>query len=1107
MTQHQPASPTNTNEERFSPRAFLKARRPERFSDSEPVSVPVLDRSMLEYHLGTITSRSQEADFALFALRLAEREVCPNLLPQTGPTGGGDSKVDAETYPVADGLSLVWCSGIGRDAASERWAFAFSAMKEWRPKVKSDVAKIAATARGYTKAFFVTNQFVPDKARAAVEDQLRKKHNLDVRILDRTWILDKVFGNRHEQLAIQELRLSTTVRPEAKKGPLDLHREADLAEAEGRINSAAQAGSFTAATVEDCLTAANLARGLDRPRLEVEDRYARAERLAKQYGTEHQRLECAYQKAWTAFWWYEDYKAFAVMYAEVEQVAKGTRNAYELELLHNLWMLLHSSVRTFCLGEPEGKLRERTSTLIRELDRLASEANRPSTALQARTLRLMMRLLSGDKPGREAALRDLAAVIDQCEGLAGYPLEKLADTLVDLGEHLGAEPAYGDLFEKITEVVAKRRGEVAAARMLMKRGTQELGAGRPYAAIRSLGRSLTRLHKHESRHDAVRALIHCGDAYERAGLIWAARGSVLAAAAVAAGDYWTYSEITPLQAACCNRLKWLELRLGRLPQALAWHEVDRALTRMLAERGEVSRRVMEGEVHFDAILGILFLKTDPWHLARVTRLPDSLEQLDLFNSAAALQFALGHEGLVPDDLVPDKANGDNLHAFFRRWRDQPAGDDLPDRAALYDGQTVELESAVLGCRILVESDNSSPCVELAESVAAALESFVSTGHAERLMASEPRLTIRVRQAELAEGPFEYAVQDRDGRHHVEIRCQPFSPHDLPRETHQAIKSRLLDLLAETAARVFTFGPGKAIEKLITEELAVDRAVNFTGSFGTVGNVLGGTPKTGLADWTPADAREYPLKRSEAWDEADRRARAERRAAEVKPDPKPGTGPLPERFQPERISHKDMQTVSLIREGLWNRADWAGTAFIWEAGSSEPPVLGLVFRDREAARQILTQLCREVGPEDRTDTLRVTIIRRIDRDNPHAYRVVVGSNPMEAHSSSASKIVFVASRTNTMTPSTSTNLEAFLANYAAAGSYYFTYAIPAAGEAHLDLATEPPILKTHLHVREAWEIGLNDPDCVGIRDEDDPIIPPGTAEAPITSLLQWKRRRQ
>ena len=125
----------------FSPKAFLKARRPERFSDSVVQEVAELDRSLLEYHLDSLTSRGQETDFERFARRLCEREICPNLLPQTGPTGGGDSKVDFETYPVTDRLALAWYVGVDSGASHERWAFAFSAKEDWRPKVRSDVAK------------------------------------------------------------------------------------------------------------------------------------------------------------------------------------------------------------------------------------------------------------------------------------------------------------------------------------------------------------------------------------------------------------------------------------------------------------------------------------------------------------------------------------------------------------------------------------------------------------------------------------------------------------------------------------------------------------------------------------------------------------------------------------------------------------------------------------------------------------------------------------------------------------------------------------------------------------------------------------------------------
>ena len=115
-------------------------RRPERFSDTVSSAVPALDRAMLEYHLSTLTSRNEELLFEEFAKALLQRTVCPNLLPHTGPSGGGDSKVDSETYPVAPSLALSWYVGEPDKASTERWAFAFSAKEKWRPKVSSDVA-------------------------------------------------------------------------------------------------------------------------------------------------------------------------------------------------------------------------------------------------------------------------------------------------------------------------------------------------------------------------------------------------------------------------------------------------------------------------------------------------------------------------------------------------------------------------------------------------------------------------------------------------------------------------------------------------------------------------------------------------------------------------------------------------------------------------------------------------------------------------------------------------------------------------------------------------------------------------------------------------------
>src|SRR6266700_4015773 len=90
---------------KISPSNFMRKLRPEYYSDTEDRVSYVLDIPLLEYHLESITQRNQTHDFEIFCRKLCERTICPNLRPQTGPDGGGDSKADTETYPVSDELS------------------------------------------------------------------------------------------------------------------------------------------------------------------------------------------------------------------------------------------------------------------------------------------------------------------------------------------------------------------------------------------------------------------------------------------------------------------------------------------------------------------------------------------------------------------------------------------------------------------------------------------------------------------------------------------------------------------------------------------------------------------------------------------------------------------------------------------------------------------------------------------------------------------------------------------------------------------------------------------------------------------------------------------
>lgn len=51
-----------------------------------------------------------------------------------------------------------------------------------------------------------------------------------------------------------------------------------------------------------------------------------------------------------------------------------------------------------------------------------------------------------------------------------------------------------------------------------------------------------------------------------------------------------------------------------------------------------------------------------------------------------------------------------------------------------------------------------------------------------------------------------------------------------------------------------------------------------------------------------------------------------------------------------------------------------------------------------------------------------------------------------------------------------------------------------------------ILKRILNVKNAWEIGENDFDCVAIKENDNPVIPEGNNHVPILDVLKRKNKK-
>src|SRR5205814_1187408 len=141
---------------------------------------------------------------------------------------------------------------------------------------------------------------------------------------------------------------------------------------------------------EDCLRAALLARGMGRPRAEIDGLFIRAQRIAEKSDNDRQRLRLAYNYAWTVIFWFDDYNQLNQMYDAVAAPALRSNQSEEVERATNLWMVLSSQVDRGVLAKEDAKLDERKAAITARLDELAAEDSRPNNALQARTNRALL---------------------------------------------------------------------------------------------------------------------------------------------------------------------------------------------------------------------------------------------------------------------------------------------------------------------------------------------------------------------------------------------------------------------------------------------------------------------------------------------------------------------------------------------------------------------------------------------------------------------------------------------------------------------------------------------------------------------------------------------
>lgn len=1074
-----------------TPSAFMRGRRPTLYSDTLVESSAPLARDAFEYRLQTITARSEEAQFQRFVHALLEVEVCPNLVPQTGPTGGGDSKVDAETYAVADAIAERWWSGVAREAATEQWAFAISAMQDWRKKARQDIDNVLASGRTYQRIHFVTNQFVKDKDRAKIEQELtRRAGNIPVRVFDRTWIVRALYDHDHWPIAERELGLPTArSKTPGTIGPLDADRARQLAAVEAEIADPSRFANSPVQLAHAWLTSALLARGLGRAREEVDQRLDRAIEAGRRSGQARCLRRMLYQKVWTAYWWFDDYTAVIGGYDAIEALLDDDTNSWDLEQLTNLYTLLHSAEMHHWLPVGTATLEARRDRLRERLERLSIRRSHPTDAAWARTHLLQLNFLADPQNPQqhEETIRGFQTLLREVERLPEYPVESLCEVISVFAQLPFTIEGLDAIADRAGELVGKRLGAQAQARQLLDRAAHKVSQKAPEDALRLLGRAASLLQRQPSRELYLEGAWITAQAYCDVGLFCAARAHLLLGLNRSLRSVVEDAKVSGDSLSFALRLAWVELAAGRLPLVLeALHYADvMAGALNLSDKGNAA--YLSERQDLEVLLSRSIAGSAQADAEAIRAMPAVLGARQLHLAEQVALALLGH----PQEGLQTLTDGGDLAALQTvPW---PADVGPIDWES---GATGTIRSRILGCELRATGIATQEARSLAMTIFAAVEGFAATAFADRLAPGNDRLLLTLDDSQRVRSMSVSINEDEYGDPVVRLGFArgTLSAYAATNEFHK----KLVDVVAKVISHVCTPGARTDLERMFSQDAVHDRAFGLLSacalddmSLESPTLVALRPPDSPVADLIDGGRFQPP--------------------AVAAAGPAIWHGDVHTEEPPAHLfkfHHRHTRRVGAINDPLWNQAAWQGVGFAWVPGSV--PGMYLMFRNADAAAKILRGWHRRVDGGDADRILRVAMITNVDKDHPAHYRV--GIAPAEAGpATDANETLMIAVRCNTMTPEYSTNLDAFLATFAQHGRFRLGVAAAPADPRFpffpLDVA---PIELTKLEIKTAWQIEAND-QMFGmmLRPDDDPYVPPAIeapAELPVMRLIEAARDR-
>ena len=1004
------------------------------------------------------------------------------MIPQVGPTGGGDGKTDSETYPVSVSISDRWFIPENGWEKDEKWAFAISSKEAWKAKAKGDIKKIVDTKRNYTRVYFMTNQLVSSKKKKEAQEEFKKELYIDVIILDGEWVLEKIYNNNLTDVVVDSLNLSSTYKSKEKRlGANDAHRLKELEKLEKDISSATRYSEYDFQLVEDALEAAILSRMLEKPREEVECKFERAFRFCKKINNPKQWIRIYYQRAWTYLNWYDDYSLFIEDYKSLKTYISKDSNISDVELYFNLFNLLNAlSFNTFFnLTDYKIDIKSERIEIIDILTVLENIRQKPNSALIAKTYKILLNLTlcihQGENPNNY--FKELSNIILQGRHFLDFPFESTKQIIEELGNIFPNNTEYDNLIDNIAEVSEKRNSELASGEIFVRRGAQKLQAKYYKESIVYFGKAVMKLAKEESQDGMCLVLLGLGMAYRELGLMWASNNCHISACSLSFKSIVERGIPSKRTYQSLQEIIKNELFIGRIPSLFTWYEMFSILSRAINIDDEIKDDISFTMLK-DCCLSTRIMHTDNIHKEEFQYLPDLLDKLELYSSYKSVLYNLGH---IDDILIDykDIKSEQELDSFFEMVANQPFVEQMLYQTSFMSENKLYLSSSILGCKFIIKFLKDTEMLLAAETLLAFLEGFFATSMSE-LIAYVETVTINLRRNQ-EDSNLNFTYNELTTEYNISVNS-----FNITAENRSFIWESMLEFITDILVRHFIAKDIKQyVANLFKKEEIQERLSLIIEHRNFTFNLLGDTPKLFFDDWFRyLNPDKYISKRKTPITYT----------RDIKK--------VNKQFQKndmDKVRHDEIETHSVIDVPLWDKAKWQGFGFLFHP--KEGLGIILAYENFDAGKKIFDRWINKFGNEDKLESIKITIIKGVDESNPYWYRVHISANIDTQNPLQSNKLVAIASRIHEMNANSPENLNKLIGLFNTIKKYKLYPARISNDGKNIEPYFDKGICKTTLTIKEAWEIGENDLDRVVIKEDDKPIIPEGIKDAPILKFLK------